>query len=251
MTTDKLAYPGPDAPLLLDHPAWGAGAEQWPFWNVAGAPPMPSYPAGERDGLLNRAFFLMSGNETANAVRRGVFVQRQILCNLLPSPDPNALPDRALEAPEADPGASTRQRFEAKTSPALCQTCHVHINPTGFAFENFDSLGRVRTHELMFGPEHDVIGMPAIDSRGSVMLDGTTVEVQNGSELSHAIATSRVANECFARQYFRFVFGRTETTGDGCALRELYDASTTGGMLEMFKHVTKTPAFKLHRIGPQ
>lgn len=251
MTTDKLAYAGPDAQLLLDHPSWGGGTGQWPFWNAPAAPPMPSYPAGERDGLLTRAFFLMSGNETTNPVRRGVFVQRQILCNLLPSPDPNALPDRALEVPEAAPTSTTRARFAAKTSPPLCQSCHAAINPAGFAFENYDALGRVRDQELVFGPDHDVIGSPGIDSTGSLMLDGATVDVNNGTELMHAIAGSKVANECFARQYFRFVFGRTETEGDGCVLSKLYEASTTTGMRDMFAEVTKVPGFKLHRVGPQ
>ncbi len=252
MTTDKLAYIGHDPELLLDEPAWGAGAAEPPFWNAPSAPPMPSYPAGQRDGLLNRAFFLMSGNETTNPVRRGVFVQRQILCNLLPSPDPNALPDRALEAPEAHPDASTRERFAAKTAPGLCQTCHATINPTGFAFENYDSLGRARGQELVFGPNHEVVGSPRIDSSGSVELDdGVAIAVKNGSELMHAIAGSKLANECFARQYFRFVFGRTETEGDGCLLSELYQASTTKGMLDMFARVAKTPGFKLHHVGPQ
>ncbi len=251
MTTAKLAYTGTDPALLLDEPSWGAGGAEPPFWNALSAPPMPSYPAGQRDGLLNRAFFLMSGNETTNPVRRGVFVQRQILCNLLPSPDPNALPDRALETPEAHPDATTRGRFAAKTAPGLCQTCHAIINPTGFAFENYDSLGRSRGEELVFGANHEVVGSPRIDSSSSVVLDGVAVEVKNGSELMHAVAGSKLANECFARQYFRFVFGRTETEGDGCLLSDLYQASTTNGMLDMFHRVAKTPGFKLHRVGPQ
>ena len=42
---------------------------------------------------------------------------------------------------------TTRERVSLQTKPQACQTCHATINPLGFAFENFDAVGRYRTTE--------------------------------------------------------------------------------------------------------
>jgi hypothetical protein len=245
MTTDKVFYTG-DARRLYDVAPWAPGTD--PPWKSTVAP--PSYPPGQRDGLLLRGLFMLSGDEVTNPVRRGVFVQRQILCRRLPSPDPDALPDRALDPPEAMPSLTTRDRYANKTAAAQCQACHQYINPTGFALEGFDSLGRRRATELVFKDgSTKVVGTPAVDTTARVPLDDTSsADVPGASELMRAIAGSKAGNECFVRQYFRFAFQRAEQKGDGCMLTDMYRNSTTKSMNDMFVGVTAHPHFKLRKI---
>jgi hypothetical protein len=246
MTTDKLAYRSGDVQAVLGQPAWTGG--DWKQ-NLA---PMPSYPPNTRNGILTRAAFQISSNENSNPVKRGVFIQRQILCRQLPSPDPAALPDRSLEAPEMDPHLTTRDRFTTKTSFTTCMACHSFINPTGFAFENFDSVGRIRSQEAIFDSNSKLIGQPTINSTATVPLNSTMkVIVSDGASLSRAIATSGAGDECFARQYFRYFYGRTEAQGDGCAIKDLTDTSLSGSMLDVFQRIPQQKSFKLHKVGPQ
>ncbi|MGL1687275.1 DUF1588 domain-containing protein, partial [Vibrio parahaemolyticus] len=45
---------------------------------------------------------------------------------------------------------TTRDAITHQTDATLCMGCHSTINPTGFSFENFDPLGKIRTQELIF-----------------------------------------------------------------------------------------------------
>ncbi len=45
---------------------------------------------------------------------------------------------------EAAQSTSIRQRFEAHRNKAACYTCHVRLDPPGFALERFDAIGRWR-----------------------------------------------------------------------------------------------------------
>src|SRR6266436_6481667 len=54
-------------------------------------------------------------------------------------------PIRRPTFPRVSGTDSVRQAYEKFTSPPLCQGCHVRINPVGFLFENYDTLGAYRT----------------------------------------------------------------------------------------------------------
>jgi hypothetical protein len=55
--------------------------------------------------------------------------------------------------------------------------------------------------------------------------------------------------DCLARQYFRFAFGRIEDDdADGCALAALRDAVGAGGSLRtMLRDVALRPEFRVRR----
>lgn len=59
-----------------------------------------------------------------------------------------------------------RQLFEEHRKDPVCASCHVKMDPLGFALENFDAIGKWRTH--------NAFGLP-LDTRGS-MPDGTFLE---------------------------------------------------------------------------
>ena len=44
---------------------------------------------------------------------------------------------------------SMRERMERHRTNAVCKSCHVRMDPLGFALENFDADGRWRDVALM------------------------------------------------------------------------------------------------------
>jgi hypothetical protein len=106
-------------------------------------------PASQRSGLLTQARILLStslGPPDTSPVRRG----KWILDNILGTP-PQAPPSglvRALDNAHKDfPGGSFRQRFERHRSDPSCASCHLKVDPLGFALENLDYRGAWRTRE--------------------------------------------------------------------------------------------------------
>src|SRR5690606_22828163 len=110
------------------------GVEPW-----SGSGPYPTFPSGERAGLLQRAALLVSNLEQTNPFHRGALVRRAILCDDLPQPDPNSLPPGALDPPPFDASQTTRERFQQKIEGnGLCENCHLAFSPIGYVMESFD-----------------------------------------------------------------------------------------------------------------
>jgi hypothetical protein len=109
-----------------------------------------------------------------------------------------------VAAPPPDPSKSTRQLFAAHSADATCQACHQFIDPIGFAFEEFDEGGRVRT-----GPE-DNNGHP-IEAAGTVTIGGSTFTWENAADFIRQVAESELAHRCVARTATRFGFGWTNS----------------------------------------
>jgi len=105
-------------------------------------------PASPYGGLLGQASVMMA---TANGVDtqpvvRGVWVLENILGDP-PPPPPDSVP--AL-TPDTSGAKTVRQLLAAHRSDARCATCHRRIDPPGLILENFDAVGRWRTHYPVF-----------------------------------------------------------------------------------------------------
>lgn len=208
-------------------------------------------PVGEmRGGLLTRAAFLYGGVDATSPIHRGAEIRRYVLCDPLPSPDPAQLPQGALQPPPFSLTQSSRERWTVKTSGSSCIGCHSQINDLGFAMEKFDTLGRLRQQERVVDPATAQTAHLAIDDQVDVMIEDTAVRVRGGLELSHAIAGSNKGNQCFARQWFRFSYGRMEDLfQDACLIKEMEEQLTVdrGSMLNMFQRLVFAPTFRLVR----
>lgn len=104
-----------------------------------------------RGGLLTQAavLSLTSDGTRHRPVHRGVWVSEAILGRTPPPPPPNVEP---LEPTPSDkPKATIRDQLQAHATQAICASCHQKIDPLGFAFENFDAIGRWRTTEEVAG----------------------------------------------------------------------------------------------------
>jgi hypothetical protein len=158
---------------------------------------------------------------------KGLFIRRNMLCDTIPPPPNNA----AANTPELSDNLSTRQVVEELTEQpgTVCAGCHASlINPMGFATENFDALGRLRSEQRLFAADGTPAGSVPIETRSVPRVLGDDAsEAAGAAELMQLIVQSEKAPACLARQYFRFSYGRFEDVRqDGCALERLRGALT-------------------------
>lgn len=92
-----------------------------------------------RGGLLTQASVLKvtANGTTTSPVLRGAWITERILGQKIPPPPPN-LP--AVE-PDIRGAVTIRQQLEKHRNLKSCNTCHVKMDPPGFALENFDVMG--------------------------------------------------------------------------------------------------------------
>jgi hypothetical protein len=186
-------------------------------WTIADAPLATFYgatPAGDRQrtslagsnrrGILNQAAFLsvFASNNSSHPVFRGVAIMRRVAC--LPIPDPGSL-GIVVSFPATDASKTTRGRFEEHALDTKCAGCHAAIDNLGFAFENFDGMGKWRTVEKENGKSIDARVSLSIGSD----LDGT---YPSSAELIDALARSTSVKQCLARQLFRSTAARSDAT---------------------------------------
>ena len=96
-----------------------------------------------RGGILTQASVLaVTSHPTGTSlVKRGHWVLEQILGTPPPPPPPNV---PSLEDTKSEKPLTVRQQVEQHRKNPNCAGCHARIDPIGFAFENFDVLGRYR-----------------------------------------------------------------------------------------------------------
>jgi hypothetical protein len=103
----------------------------------------------QRSGVLTQASVLTVSSYAARTspVLRGKFILENFL-NAAPPPPPPDVPN--LDESKIGVAGSVRQQFEAHRANPICASCHMRMDPLGFALENYDAIGRWRTHEGKF-----------------------------------------------------------------------------------------------------
>jgi len=98
---------------------------------------------GIRGGLITQGAVLKvtANGTTTSPITRGVWVNERILGEVIPPPPPN-IP--AIE-PDIRGAVSIRDQLNKHRSDESCASCHIKIDPVGFALENFDPVGVYRT----------------------------------------------------------------------------------------------------------
>ena len=161
-----------------------------------------SLDANERRGVLNHPAFLSVHSTLAKSgiVKRGVFALEQLLCQELPDPPSDVMP---VPVPEGVDALLTSERSLLQmthSAQSACITCHQVIDPAGFGFENFDSIGRYRTVEKT---------VVAIDASGVLDNVGDHVLMYNNSaEYSEALMASPQMNSCVSRRFLEHYLGQ-------------------------------------------
>jgi len=106
-------------------------------------------PDSMRGGLLTQAAVLKvtANGTTTSPVVRGAWVMERLI-GKPPPPPPPSVP--AVE-PDIRGAATIRQQLEKHRSLENCASCHVKIDPPGFALESFDVMGGFRERYRAMG----------------------------------------------------------------------------------------------------
>jgi len=162
-----------------------------------------------RKGLLGKGGLLMvtSYSNRTSPVKRGRF----LLDNFLGAPPPPAPPNvPALQSVAASNTPLTmRERMEAHRSNPRCASCHLVMDPLGFALENFDAVGRWRTSE----------GNALIDASG-ILADGTAVDGLAGLRAAVLSRRDQFA-QTVIEKLLTYALGRGAEFYDGPAVRQI------------------------------
>ena len=166
-------------------------------------------PEGARfGGLLSQAGVLMAnsnGNQTQPVVR-GVWVLRNILGDP-PLPPPPGTP--TIE-PDTRGTKTIRELMAAHTADSKCASCHRKIDPIGFALENYDPIGRWRTHYPEW-TKNDT-GQP-VRKDGAVVESGVEypggVRIKNVDDLrNYVLANMDRFGACLSKKLLTYAMGR-------------------------------------------
>lgn len=176
--------------------------------------PVTFAPDGPRAGLLTLAAFLtMNAHPTETSpTLRGKYVRERVLCQTVPPPPDDI--DLNLD-PDQDAPATLRERLEQHRTNPACRSCHEFVDPPGYLFEHFDSVGRYR---------EQADGHP-IDATGE--LDETPLA--DARALADLLADDPRVGRCVAQQYYRYANGRLDEPGEAVALDQIEARMAAGG----------------------
>jgi hypothetical protein len=218
LLTSSRGYVGPETAAFYGLPV---PAE----WQEVDLPP-------ERQGFLMQAQFLTAHGHPNNPspVLRGLFVLQRLLCVELGSPPAGV----DMSIPEGDPdmGPTTnRQNYDRATSGEVCSTCHSVINPVGYAFEHFDTMGRYRELDN---------GLPIDDG---ALVQGEILE--GPIALAEYLAASDQVDRCVTRKHMIYALAGTDAVDDACLTEDVADAFTAsnGSLRELMRAIAVNPRF--------
>jgi len=104
-----------------------------------------------RGGLLGMSVFLTQSSPglRTSPVKRGYWVARRVLGDVIPPPPPS-VPE--LPGDEAKLDLPLRDMLAKHRENPACATCHSRFDSFGLAFEGYGPIGEKRTHDLAGRP---------------------------------------------------------------------------------------------------
>jgi hypothetical protein len=244
--TQLYSSPSPNVSGLFSGTSYYMDASLRSFYGLSGngagfvATDMP----GEgRHGILTHPALmaLFARPAETNPISRGLYIRRVILCKDM-APPPPGVPIPPL--PAVAPGLSTRDRLDQHAKTPFCASCHNLFDPPGYAFENFDQVGRHRTNDN---------GKP-IDTSGTMNDSGdVNGAFAKGEDLLAKLGESLDVKACFAQRYFEYAVARNAATEDACSLDGLKkEFVPSGDLRQLVLSIGKSDAFRyrLSEGGP-
>ena len=205
-----------------------------------------------RKGVLTRGAWLTANATDARTkpVTRGVFVKRELMCDPLGDPPPNAA--RAVaDTDENGQVRSVRESFDAHLADPSCAACHSSVDTLGFAFECFGPTGTVRGKDDN-GFAVDTSGALAqSDLAGSEPTPGEpTIAFSDAADLMTLLASSDKVTSCVVQQQLELGLGRTAVREDVCTQQSVLAAWRNSGydFQELLVALVRTDAFRYRRV---
>jgi hypothetical protein len=203
--------------------------------------PAPASALEERDlgpsrpGYFTQAPFLIVNafNDDPDIVRRGLAIHDDVLCadleNVLVEPPP---------IPPLDANQTNRERLSALTEGCGGECHNLFINPLGFAFENYDGMGRERSVDN---------GQP-VDTSATYPFASGTRTFSGAPELMEILASEPQAHLCYAKKIAGYGLQRDIVESDRPLLTELA-ANLEESTKEMMLSLVRSPSFRLRAAG--
>ena len=178
-------------------------------------------PADNRGGVLTHGSILSMTSDGLRhrPVHRGVWLTETLLGQSTPPPPANVA---AIEPnPPNGIKRTIRGRLESHSRDVTCSSCHSRIDPYGFAFENYDAIGRWRTIEkFVSGLGED----PLVDASGVLPTGESFSDVNQFRQL--LLKDFDLINEAFVKTLATYATRRLLTDDDQAALKKLAEISS-------------------------
>jgi hypothetical protein len=188
----------------------------------------------QRAGVLTQLSFLTAHADSGDShpVKRGDAFLRRLLCMELEVPANIEVP------PVAEPNAtqSTRERFEVHSAAACATACHQYLDPIGFAFESYDTIGSYRSMDR---------NKPVNTAGQLVLPSGAALNFKNAVDLVTQVSKLPEVQQCMTTQWMRYMMGRREVQGEQASLdvvRDLF-AKSNNDLRELLVGLTRSRSF--------
>jgi hypothetical protein len=224
--TSTKGFVGPNMAPLYGLPSVASGFEERDL-------------GAERVGYFSQLPYLTlyATNNTPDAIHRGLDLNLSVLCA-----DPGA-PGQVPPLPPQMAGQTNRQRVTALTAGCGGECHNSYINPVGFAFENFDGMGQLRTIDN---------GVP-VDTTGSYPFAEGVKSFMGAADLMKMMAEGSQAHLCYAKKLTGFALQRDIVETDRPLLETLKTTSmaASGSIKQVIVELVKNPAFRTRVGGAQ
>ncbi len=196
-----------------------------------------------RRGLLGHGSILLvtSRPNRTSPVLRGKWILENVLGTPPPPPPANVppLPERKIGSQAKV--LSMREQMAAHRENPVCASCHSMIDPVGFAFENYDAIGRWRAIDEAYQP---------IVTSGALP-DGTKFE--NLAQFRAALVSSpQRFVTTLAEKLLTFALGRGVEAYDMPAVRRVVRDAQPGGykVSDLVIGIVESVPFQMRRSAP-
>ena len=225
--TTNVGFAGPLTAAIYGVQATGSGVQQVTL--------------SDRSGWYSQAPFLTQWaiNDAPDSIHRGVRVAMDSLCLELGPPSGVTLPP----VPALLANQTNRERYQVLTGGCGLECHNVYINPVGFAFEQYDGIGRFRTMDN---------GKP-VDTTGSYPFADGTRSFKDSEELMQEIASAPQAHQCWSKKLASYALERDIMDSERPTVEALGAVSqASGGSLkQVMLALVQNQAFRTHVGGAQ
>ncbi|MFT6383122.1 MAG: hypothetical protein ACJA16_004864, partial [Akkermansiaceae bacterium] len=215
--------------------------------------PLPK--GSPRGGLMTQASVLKvtANGTTTSPILRGNWILERLLGQKVPPPPPGT---PAVE-PDIRGAKTIREQLEMHRDSSSCNTCHVKIDPPGFALESFDILGAWRDRYRALGDKKEVakgfgkngqpftyhLGLP-VNSTGQLANGDPFTEIRSFKKL--ILQDERAIARNIATQLITYGTGTTVRFSDRPALEEILNKCQESryGLRTLIHEVIQSPLFR-------
>jgi mono/diheme cytochrome c family protein len=201
----------------------------------------------DRRGLLGKGAVLLttSNPDRTSPVLRGKWVLMNILGVVPPDPPAFVPPlrqsDKMANGQPVPLEISMRERMQEHRANPTCASCHMMMDPIGFALESFDAIGKARTQE--FGKTLDL---------SAQLTDGVKFEGPAGLRQALLRYSPQFVRN-LTEKLFVYALGRTVDYRDMPQVRAIArDAARSNyRMSSLILGIVKSPAFTMNRYDAE